>query len=123
MSTAVHLACVARCGLVASLLLPLLAIACSNGTTPDCSDAQCGTSTSLPPLDATLDTAAPDGGDDSGEEEGGDAATATGTDGSSDASSDGSSDAAVDQSAAPTDASDDAHDDAHIADSGHDSSG
>jgi hypothetical protein len=115
MSTAVHLACVARCGLVASLLLPLLAIACSNGTTPDCSDAQCGTSTSLPPLDATLDTAAPDGGDDSGEEEGGDAATATGTD--------GSSDAAVDQSAAPTDASDDAHDDAHIADSGHDSSG
>ena len=104
---------VARRGWVASLLLPLLAtVACSNGTTPDCSDAQCGTPTDVPPLDATLDAAAPDGGDDSGdaEEEGDDATTATGTD--------GSFDAAVDQSASPTDASDDAH----IADSGHDSS-
>jgi len=108
----------ARCGWVASLLLPLLAaVACSNGTTPDCDGGQCGTPTDVPPPDATLDTAAPDGGDDSGDagQEGDDATTATGTD--------ASSDAAVDQSASSTDASEDAHDDAQIADSGHDSSG
>jgi hypothetical protein len=118
-STGTSFARAVRRGSAALLLPTLAAVACSNGNTPDCSDAQCGTFTMLPPLDATLDTAAPDGGEDSGdaEEEGDDAATPTGTDGSSDAS-----DASVDQSAAPTDASDDAHDDAHITDSGHDSS-
>jgi hypothetical protein len=102
-------------GAAVSAAAGLLVVACSDGVSPDCSDAQCGTTTVLPPLDATIDgeqaDAAEEPSEDAAEE-----SPAPGSDAGTDAT-------------APADAALDAHDahdgadDVHVSDSGHDASG
>jgi|HubBroStandDraft_6_1064221.scaffolds.fasta_scaffold1012987_2 hypothetical protein len=105
----------------AAVLVLFASIGCSNGTTPTCDggDEECGSYTTLPPVDATLDTAAPDGGEDSGDAEPeGDsslvAVDASGVDASDASEASDASDAS--DAAAPADGSDDGH----VSDGGHD---
>ena len=81
----------ARLAVVACLAVAGVTTACSSGTTPDCSDAQCGTFTVIPDatVDGPVEAVAPDSSDDASDdafEEGSTPLDATGTDAQGDAS-------------------------------------
>ncbi len=103
-------------GAAVSAAAGLLFMACSDGVSPDCSDAQCGATTVLPPLDATLDSEGTDAAEESSEDAA-EEVSAPGSDAGADAT------APADAAADARDDARDGADDVHVSDGGHDASG